>query len=202
MARRLIRRRGDNLDCAPQWGYNARMEYSESRPIGDILKERQNIDPQRCRCRHPGRLYSSPEFLLKSEKFQSGDKIAYAMLLKYAWQNDFCFPGQVRLAEDIGLHERNVRRLSQIPRNQRPADHSSAGDRARPTSTNSDLKIRRTLMPVSDRTNLPVLNRTKVLGPRPDKNTASLLYKSTHLIIPILKILREGMHFSNKKELN
>jgi DNA-binding transcriptional ArsR family regulator len=29
------------------------------------------------------------------------------MLLSYAWQNDFCFPGQVR---NLGLHERNVRR--------------------------------------------------------------------------------------------
>ena len=32
------------------------------------------------------------------------------MLLSYAWQEDYCFPGQKRLGEDMGLHETNVRR--------------------------------------------------------------------------------------------
>ena len=36
--------------------------------------------------------------------------MTFAMLLSYAWQNDYCFPGQVRLAEDLGLHETNVRK--------------------------------------------------------------------------------------------
>jgi biotin operon repressor len=40
----------------------------------------------------------------------TGDKLAFAMLLSYAWQNDHCFPGQQRLAEDMGLHETNVRK--------------------------------------------------------------------------------------------
>ena len=30
------------------------------------------------------------------------------MLLKYAWQNDFCFPGQDRLAEDMGVTRQSV----------------------------------------------------------------------------------------------
>ncbi len=51
-----------------------------------------------------------PNFLLKSKKLSSGDKMAFAMLLSYAWQNDFCFPGQRRLANDLGLDERSVRR--------------------------------------------------------------------------------------------
>jgi biotin operon repressor len=28
----------------------------------------------------------------------------------YAWQNDYCYPGQKRLTEDMGLHETNVRK--------------------------------------------------------------------------------------------
>ena len=36
--------------------------------------------------------------------------MVFAMLLSYAWQNDYCFPGQTRLAEDMGLDERSVRR--------------------------------------------------------------------------------------------
>ena len=38
-----------------------------------------------------------------------GAKLAYAMLLKYAWDNGACFPGQVKLAEDMGAGERSVR---------------------------------------------------------------------------------------------
>ena len=38
-----------------------------------------------------------------------GGKIYYAMLLKYAREKDECFPGQQKLAEDIGASERSVR---------------------------------------------------------------------------------------------
>jgi len=31
------------------------------------------------------------------------------MLLKYAWNNNACFPGQLTLAEDMGAAERSVR---------------------------------------------------------------------------------------------
>jgi len=51
-----------------------------------------------------------PNFLLKSNKLSAGDKMTFAMLLSYAWQNDYCFPGQVRLGKDLGLHETNVRK--------------------------------------------------------------------------------------------
>ena len=31
------------------------------------------------------------------------------MLLKYAWANEACFPGQITLAHDMGAAERSVR---------------------------------------------------------------------------------------------
>ena len=40
----------------------------------------------------------------------AGKLPADAMLLSYAWQNDFCFPGQRKLGVDMGLHETNVRK--------------------------------------------------------------------------------------------
>lgn len=43
-----------------------------------------------------------PNHILESDKASPGAKLTYAMLLKYAWQNDFCFPGQDRLAKDMG----------------------------------------------------------------------------------------------------
>src|ERR1700676_1553400 len=55
-------------------------------------------------------LRRSPIFSSSRRKLRPGDKRAFAMLLSYAWQNDYCFPGQKRLAEDMGLHETNVRR--------------------------------------------------------------------------------------------
>jgi len=84
------------------------MEYSETRPIGDILKKR-NIeivggDPI---TRHG--FTQVPNFILTKKELSVGAKLAYAMLLKYAWGDDACFPGQLKLADDMGAGERSVR---------------------------------------------------------------------------------------------
>ena len=44
-----------------------------------------------------------PNHILDSKEISPGAKLTYAMLLKYAWQNDYCFPGQDRLAQDMGV---------------------------------------------------------------------------------------------------
>ena len=49
-----------------------------------------------------------PNAVLRSDKISPGAKLAYAMLLSYAWHNDFCFPGQDRLARDIGISRQSV----------------------------------------------------------------------------------------------
>ena len=50
-----------------------------------------------------------PNFILTKKELSVGAKLAYAMLLKYAWADDACFPGQVKLAEDMGAGERSIR---------------------------------------------------------------------------------------------
>jgi hypothetical protein len=50
-----------------------------------------------------------PNFILTNKDLSVGAKLTYAMLLKYAWQNDYCFPGQQTLARDMGAAERSVR---------------------------------------------------------------------------------------------
>lgn len=50
-----------------------------------------------------------PNFLLTNPELSVGAKLAYAMLLKYAWSDDACFPGQQKLAVDMGAGERSVR---------------------------------------------------------------------------------------------
>ena len=52
-----------------------------------------------------------PNFILKSDAISPGGKLAYAMLLHYAWQNNYCFPGQERLAKDMGAGKRSVIRF-------------------------------------------------------------------------------------------
>ena len=54
-----------------------------------------------------------PNHILETSKISPGAKLAYAMLLKYAWQNNFCFPGQDRLAKDMGGGVRSIVRYVQ-----------------------------------------------------------------------------------------
>ena len=43
-----------------------------------------------------------PNFLFDIKELSFGARIVYAKFLQYAWHNDFCFPGQERLAEELG----------------------------------------------------------------------------------------------------
>jgi biotin operon repressor len=85
------------------------MDFSTDRHIGDILKERNIVLKGADAATQQG-FTQVPNFLLKLKTLSSGDKMTFAMLLSYAWQNDFSFPGQAKLAEDMGLNERSVRR--------------------------------------------------------------------------------------------
>jgi hypothetical protein len=49
-----------------------------------------------------------PNFILESKEISIGAKLTYAMLLKYAREMDECFPGQNRLAKDMGNGSRSV----------------------------------------------------------------------------------------------
>ena len=50
-----------------------------------------------------------PNFILTNKELSVGAKLLYAMILKYDWTNNGCFPGQQQLAEDMGSGERSVR---------------------------------------------------------------------------------------------
>jgi biotin operon repressor len=79
--------------------------------IGDIIKE-QNIkldeyfDPV-----SRGGFTQVPNFILRNEDLSIGAKLTYAMFLSYAWHNDSCFPGQDRLAKDMGLSRVRITQL-------------------------------------------------------------------------------------------
>ena len=159
--------------------------------IGEFLQQR-NIILKGADAASKRGFTQVPNFLLKSKALSAGDKMTFAMLLSYAWQNDFCFPGQQRLAEDLGLDERSVRRhlkslaakgLVAIKQrgqgktniyeiNLKPKRSVAAADRAKTSGP--------------DRTKLSVLERAKTSGP----SIKEYSLNKTHIKIP-----SQGMHF-------
>jgi DNA-binding transcriptional MocR family regulator len=49
-----------------------------------------------------------PNFILKDPEISLGAKVTYSMFLSYAWHNDSCFPGQEKLAADMGMSRSRV----------------------------------------------------------------------------------------------
>ncbi len=76
--------------------------------IGQLIKDRNIIIQGGDIISSGGGFTQVPNFILVSKKVSVGAKLTYAMLLKYAWQKDFCYPGQERLADDIGVTKRSV----------------------------------------------------------------------------------------------
>jgi hypothetical protein len=84
------------------------MKYDTPRRIRDILKER-NIEIVGADLVTRHGFTQVPNFILTKKDISVGAKLTYAMLLKYAWGDDACFPGQVKLAEDMGATDRSIR---------------------------------------------------------------------------------------------
>jgi DNA-binding transcriptional MocR family regulator len=50
-----------------------------------------------------------PNYVLKDTSLSMGARLSYAILLSYAWQEKSCFPGQKRMADELGVSVRTVR---------------------------------------------------------------------------------------------
>ena len=50
-----------------------------------------------------------PRAVLFHPDLSDGAKVLFGALLHYAWQEGSCFPGQARLADDLGVTERTIR---------------------------------------------------------------------------------------------
>jgi biotin operon repressor len=75
--------------------------------ISDALKERNIILETNDPVVADG-FTQVPNFILKNKNLTIGEKMTFAMFLSYTWHNDNCFPGQERLADDIGVTRRSV----------------------------------------------------------------------------------------------
>lgn len=81
--------------------------------LGDLLKanERlQNIVLEGFDPVSAGGFTQVPNYLLRSKDLSCTAKIVYSQLLSYAWTNGYCYPGQVRMADDIGSTKSTVNR--------------------------------------------------------------------------------------------
>ena len=79
------------------------------KPFGDLLQEK-NIRLKGADALSRNGFTQVPNYVLKSNNVSPGAKLTYAMLLSYAWGNDYCFPGQETLAKDMGTGLRSVTR--------------------------------------------------------------------------------------------
>src|SRR2546421_1986590 len=84
------------------------------------FQDRQNIVLQGFDPISAGGFTQVPNFLLKDPKTSANAKVVYSMLLSYAWNNDKVFPGQERLAEEIGSTRSTVNRGIGVERNAWP----------------------------------------------------------------------------------
>jgi hypothetical protein len=75
--------------------------------IGEVLKEK-NLQLDTANPVLQGGFTQVPNFILRNPELSAGAKVAYAMFLSYAWNNDSCFPGQDRLAVDMGMSRSRV----------------------------------------------------------------------------------------------
>ncbi len=51
-----------------------------------------------------------PRPVLRARGLSDKAKLVYALLLDYAWREGSCFPGQLKLAEDLDTSDRTIRR--------------------------------------------------------------------------------------------
>jgi hypothetical protein len=51
-----------------------------------------------------------PYVVLRDKRLSIGARLAYAVLLSYAWQEDSTFVGQAKMAGDMGISERQLQR--------------------------------------------------------------------------------------------
>jgi len=49
-----------------------------------------------------------PNYVFKDKRLSFGARVTYGVLLSYAWQEGSCFPGQERMARDLGVGRQAV----------------------------------------------------------------------------------------------
>lgn len=77
--------------------------------IGNMVKQRYDqiiIENEMMRAGFAALPYQ----VMRDTALSAGARLTYAFLLMYAWQEGSCFAGQKRMAEEMGVSDRHLRR--------------------------------------------------------------------------------------------
>ena len=87
-----------------------RTQIGAMQKLGDTakFKEHQNIVLEGFDPVSGGGFTQLPNCVLNDTKISLSAKVIYAKLLSYAWNNNYVFPGQERMAVEIGAGKRTV----------------------------------------------------------------------------------------------
>lgn len=80
------------------------------KPVGDLLEKYQNIVLKGFDPVSAGGFTQVPNILLRNPDLSNNAKVVYAKLLSYAWQNNYCFPGQETMGEELGSSQPTIAR--------------------------------------------------------------------------------------------
>ena len=80
------------------------------KPVGNLLDKYQNIVLKGFDPVFQSGFTQLPNFVLRASTISNNAKVIYAKLLSYAWNDDYCYPGQERMAEDIGTSQPTISR--------------------------------------------------------------------------------------------
>jgi len=81
-------------------------------PIEELLNEKNVFLKSKSKLLSDG-FTIAPNRILRNKALTPYAKLAYTVLLSYAWDKNYCFPSQERLAEDIGIAKRSVVKVIQ-----------------------------------------------------------------------------------------
>ncbi len=62
----------------------------------------------------PCRFVKLPKAVARCSKLTPAARLLYGLLVDYARENEFCFPGQTRLAKDLGCSERSLQKSAAV----------------------------------------------------------------------------------------
>jgi hypothetical protein len=85
------------------------MESMDGRSLDPIFNRLRNIILEGADVITAKGFTMVPNHILESTKVSAHAKLAYAILLKYAWEKDYCYPGQETMAKDMRVTDRSVR---------------------------------------------------------------------------------------------
>jgi hypothetical protein len=101
----------DTIDLDAYHGVFTILQEGSSKTLSEIGVDTVNTDADADgKPVEPQRFVMMPDEVRLNKSLSRGAKVTFEALLSYAWKKDYCFPSEEKLAKDIGVCDRTVRR--------------------------------------------------------------------------------------------